>query len=549
VTRRDFLSGVGRATAVTLAGSVAAATSLVEPAAAAKPPGTPASPAPFDPSGGNLQQRRTAARQSRLEAAQLAFTRPLPPIAANGDENSYGGSRIGSFHKGLPHNGLGEVDPAAYNALLRACATGSNDDFEAIPLGGSRPLRNPQAGLAFDLEGPDSHCVTIRPAPRTDSAEEAGEAAELYWMALARDVHFSDYGANPTTLAAATDLSHFSDFRGPKQGGAVTPATLFRGHTPGDINGPYLSQFLLHDVHYGSLTISHRQQTVLPAMDYMTAYGDWLNTQNGGPGGPDVFDGTPRYIRNGRDLGQYVHVDALYEAYLNACLILLSLGAPFDPGNPYANAKKQDAFGTFGGPHILSLVTEVATRALKAVWYQKWFVHRRLRPEAFGGLVHNRRTGAANYPLHPEILNSPVLTETFNRFGTYLMPQQFPEGCPLHPAYGSGHATVAGACVTILKAWFDESFVIPNPVVATADGLSLVPYVGAPLTAGGELNKVAANIASGRDFAGIHWRTDFTEAFRLGEAISIGILEEQKAGYSEDASFTLTTFDGATVTI
>jgi hypothetical protein len=29
-----------------------------------------------------------------------------------------------------------------------------------------------------------------------------------------------------------------------------------------------------------------------------------------------------------------------------------------------------------GSPHILSWVTEVATRALKAVWYQKWFVHR-----------------------------------------------------------------------------------------------------------------------------------------------------------------------------
>jgi len=51
----------------------------------------------------------------------------------------------------------------------------------------------------------------------------------------------------------------------------------------------------------------------------------------------------------------------------------------------------QDGFGTFGGPHILSLVTEVATRALKAVWYQKWSVRRRLRPEAMAGLVHPGR--------------------------------------------------------------------------------------------------------------------------------------------------------------
>ena len=76
-----------------------------------------------------------------------------------------------------------------------------------------------------------------------------------------------------------------------------------------------------------------------------------------------------------------------------------------------------------------------------------------------------------------------------------------------------------------------------------------MPYVGAPLTVGGELNKVAANIANARNFAGIHWRTDFSESLKLGEAIAIGILEEQKGTYNEEASFTLTKFDGTTITI
>src|SRR4029434_3100349 len=144
--------------------------------------------------------------------------------------------------------------------------------------------------------------------------------------------------------------------------------------------------------------------------------------------GPDRFDPQGRYIRNGRDLAQYVHVDALYQAYLTACLILLDLGVPVDPGNPYATSTTQDAFGTWGGPHILSLVTEVATRALKAVWYQKWFVHRRLRPEAFGGLVDHVRTGAAAYPLHPESLDSAALDAVFQQYGSYLLPQAYPEG-------------------------------------------------------------------------------------------------------------------------
>lgn len=215
----------------------------------------------------------------------------------------------------------------------------------------------------------------------------------------------------------------------------------------------------------------------------------------------------------------------------------------------------QEGFGTFGGPHILSLVTEVATRALKAVWYQKWFVHRRLRPEAFGGLIHNLMTGRAEYPIHPEILNSQALKEIFDKNGNYLLPQVFPEGSPTHPAYGAGHATVAGACVTILKAWFDESYVIPKPVVPNKEGTELVSYIpyGGPgtevLTVGGELNKVAANISIGRNMAGVHWRTDYTESVKLGEAIAIGILQEQKLTYNEDSCFSLTKFDGTAITI
>src|SRR5205085_6648675 len=134
-----------------------------------------------------------------------------------------------------------------------------------------------------------------------------------------------------------------------------------------------------------------------------------------------------------------------------------------------------------------------------AAWYQKWSVHRRLRPEEFGGAVHNKRTGAANYPVHTDVLNSQALTSVYSRFGTYLLPQAYPEGCPTHPAYPAGHAVVAGACVTMLKAFFDESFIIPNAVEASPDGLSLNAYSGASLTVGGELNKLAANIAIGRN--------------------------------------------------
>jgi hypothetical protein len=109
---------------------------------------------------------------------------------------------------------------------------------------------------------------------------------------------------------------------------------------------------------------------VVPKVDYMTTEDSWLKVQSGICQGKDQFDMQERYIRNGRDLGQWVHIDVLFQAYFNACLLLLGWKAPFDDGNPYQASATQMGFGTFGPPHIQTLVCEVATRALKAVWFQ-----------------------------------------------------------------------------------------------------------------------------------------------------------------------------------
>lgn len=149
-----------------------------------------------------------------------------------------------------------------------------------------------------------------------------------------------------------------------------------------------------------------------------------------------------------------------------------------------------------------------------------------------------------------------MLEEIRSRYGTFLLPQAFPEGSPTHPAYGAGHATGAGACATILKAFFEESATLSDPLVANEDGTALVPYTGADaqaLTVGGELNKLAGNIAIGRNGAGVHWRSDYTESLLLGEAIAIGLLQEQSLTFNEDlkgkASFTLTKFDHTKIRI
>jgi hypothetical protein len=403
--------------------------------------------------------------------------------------------------------------------------------------------------------------------------------------------------------AAFQDLRRFNFFTAPSPfyavPGGITRQNLFRSFSRGDLFGPYVSQFLLLDVPYGAQKISARIQTVLPRLDYMTTFREWLDVQNGCDANQSGCDRLRRYIRNGRDLGQYVHVDLTFNAFLNAALILLSgrdplrrcealpgLGVPFDEGFPYINptapmneefpsprkSATQIGFVTFGPTHLTGLLLEIMTRALKAVWYEKWLVHRRLRPEEFGGRAHREKLSPGTYPIAANLFTSPIFQPTgpFSVFlhnqqqncnkrtnpgdqaGTYLLPMAFAEGSPIHPSYGAGHATVAGACATILKAFFPEDQCITSPVVPNQAGTALVAYTGADrihLRVGGEIDKLASNISLGRNFAGMHWRSDHTESLRLGERVAISLLFDQRKTFNENYFFKFTRFNGQNVQI
>ena len=496
------------------------------------------------------RQRNQDAFAIREEAALFQKELPLPGHPCNGDENLFP-NKIASFTKVLPHDQLGVVILNAYQDLIRALSTADPDEFTTIPLGGIIKLVNPQGAYAFNLVGPDSHQTTIVPAPAFSSAEMASEMAEVYWQALTRDVPFNDYDTNPCTLAAASELSDFSVFLGPKVKGEVTPQTLFRGNVPGALTGPYISQFLWLDFPFGAKTINQQYRTTVAGVDFMTSFQEWLNIQNGfPPTSGNVFDPKLRYIRNGRDLGEYVHRDFPSQEVLVAALLLLGFGdIALAQTNPYLSCPTQVGFVTFGLSHILDFVNRAGRLALEIAWFQKWLVHRRLRPEEFGGRVQNVLTGEADYPINPELLNSQAVSEVFSKFDSYLLPQAYPEGCPIHSSYPAGHACFIGAGVTMLKAFFKESFIIPNPVVASSDGLSLLPFSGPPLTVGGELNKLAANVAIGRDAAGVHYRSDAL-GLMLGETAAIGILQGYRKTYNEDfIGFSFTKFDGNKVII
>jgi hypothetical protein len=141
-------------------------------------------------------QRLEQAFEIRQHAAATDQHVKMPDQISNGDELRYE-DKAGSYTKGLPHNNVGIVDPPAYDALVAAVTSGSSAEFDLVQLGGIVPLVNPQAGLTFCLEGLDSHQFKLPPAPSLASAERAGEAVECYWMALIRDVNFSDYETDP----------------------------------------------------------------------------------------------------------------------------------------------------------------------------------------------------------------------------------------------------------------------------------------------------------------------------------------------------------------
>lgn len=492
-------------------------------------------------------ERGDAATRVRTDAAASQHSVPPAQQVANADESAMP-RWVGCFTKGLPTGQLGEVEPGAYETLLRAVTSGKPADFETISRGSGRRLVSPQAAYAFCLEGGDPHRFACPPAPSFPSAEMAAEMAEMYWLTHTRDIPFRDYATSPVLQQAAQELK-------------TPPRAVFRGPTPGDLAGPYVSQFLVRPVQTVSTVFEQRYRTPLPGNDYMTAFGEWLQIQSGVPPWREyTWDSTPRYIRNGRDLAEWVHYDFLYQAFLNAALILTNYRpeavlsenrSVLSEMNPYKHSKVQDGFVTFGMAQVVDWLGRVTTAALKAAWAQKWLVHRRLRPEAFAGRIHQTKTKAVEYPIHADMLNALAVEETYRRWGTYLLPQAYPEGSPIHPSYPGGHATVAGACSVVLKAMFDENGLMLDCVHASVDGLSLEPCPpGFVPTIGAEINKLVFNIAMGRSWAGIHYRSDSLAGVRLGEDVAISILQDQARTFTEDfEGFAFTRVDGTPVKI
>jgi hypothetical protein len=264
--------------------------------------------------------------------------------------------------------------------------------------------------------------------------------------------------------------------------------------------------------------------------------------------------GDLRYCSTPRDLASVMHVDFVYQQLLYAALILM--GAPRHSAFP--NLAKESPFVTNGGPVDLGCaVTEVARHALKAAWVQKWRHHLKLRPEAMAARIVKELDGVLpSGTVHADAISSA----TINAVKAYnlskggenkpFLPLQVAEGSPTHPAYPAGHATISGACVTIIKLFIaDGSFSsLGLGVKESLDGSTLSNYTGADasqMTIHGELNKIASNVAMGRNMCGVHYRSDGDEGMKLGEKVAIQYFKDLRAQQNEEiGKVTIIKFDG-----
>ncbi len=257
----------------------------------------------------------------------------------NGDEAKFQNkSFVGSFTKGLPHDETGRVkDPEQFKRFRVATHTGDFFSDPQLQLGkepekngkiawravdvsaknAEKPIRgweSPSAGLTFEMHGPDSHSVTMPPAPPLGSDQLTFEMAEVYWLALLRDVPFNQFQESDEESALEDAVKHLNALPWLKNEMPTTPGlerrqrnlqkdqntldkqTVFRGKTPGDIIGPYLSQFLLIGtprpegrdenitnglIDYGAIKIDQKIVPASKGLDHMTTWNVFLDVQDG----------------------------------------------------------------------------------------------------------------------------------------------------------------------------------------------------------------------------------------------------------------------------
>ena len=481
-------------------------------------------------------QTRLANAVSRRESTAQNLIDDLTEYqnSSNSDESYVSGN-------GVPYTYTKGLGSQTSNNFLEYLSAEDIDDaidnanWSNITLEGQRKQVSPNSSQTFLTEGMDPWLGTMPAAPSATVSTTGYEMLDNYWMAYHRDTPFEDYPNVPD--ASSLD----ADYNGVNWWFDTSSNGLYRGpfHTS---TGPYLSQFLLQDVSFGALKIEPKIDPIpagaSSAQDFGRSTSAWTDLIEGvilggepGPQSVMTTSSTRRYISNGRNLAIYVQADPSYYHYLSAALALLphvdgNNDIEFDNGLPFVNSNTVFPYIDHGGAALLDLVARTARNALVAAWNQKWRIHRRIRPETMGGRVHDIKTGSLSGILSPDsnLLNSNIL-DILDPYGNgpYYLPLAYPEGAPTHPSYPSGHSTIAGAGITVLKTFFQDGN-LPGPLYKSQAGGQRTTYTDGNLSVYDELDKLVSNIGLGRIWAGVHYISDHYYGAKLGEQIALATM-------------------------
>lgn len=458
------------------------------------------------------------------------------------------------FCKTLNHSTNGFAKKSEIDALIEAVNINTVAKLEAIPQDSSslRKLEGVPCSNASNNEGSQPECVTLYGTYDIASGNSLFEMMEVYAKQLVRDIPFHEWGSDSTVANLITYLNNYgSDITAPTESNVITLNTFLRGSGQDETKGPYISQLLLHNFNYGNLPVTQKYYPENNANTQITT-ASWLNVQRGITVYSNSYiDPIAKGVFTPRILGSIVHNDPLYQFYYNAALILNGYGIEtvgFD------NSNINSSTWTDGGPPaVIALLAEVGKVALHVAWYQKYGLTLKIRPEV---LAHRITMAYTNTTLRTNVsklsdiktqadrgsnilslVNADNVSNGGQNMGgnNYYLNVLFPEGSPTHPSFPAGHACVAGAMVTVLKATIkthdSEGVKLPwsqTVYEATTDDNQTV-YAGdtTGMTIVGEINKLASNVALGRDFAGVHYRADGDKGILSGEQIAITFLQDK----------------------
>lgn len=456
------------------------------------------------------------------------------------DCNEMDGYRC-SFSKSFPHDQQGFVDRSLYSPFVTGIKTQNPDLVRNVIYDermnqGDLRLTDPMAIFDLDLQGPAKCSYYIPPAEKWNSDQTVAEMLELYEMALCRDISFSLYSTDKRIEEAGHSLSLLRRLVSPKDGNKITDRTIFRGNNPSSLRGPYLSQlFFLID-----------QSRTRDTQDYNIDPSKFISIYNGNS--QDISKetvNTRSNIINLRDGAHWIDNNDFFQLYQDLYEAINDLDIPIK-----INRSPTERLLSFGSIDFFTLLAKGIKRGLDVAWFGKW-THMKARPEEIGFYIDQALNGKSDLTVPREIARSTTIGRVKDKFGSYLLPQVYPDGASSNPSYPSAHSVAAGVGITLLLAWFDCDWIFPATYQSVHDketGKIIKERSDLTLSLRDELTKFANNIVIFQCAAGTNTRSD-GRGLILGERVAIEILSEEINRYHFDIQIEFKNMRGVNVKI